>query len=120
LLIPLFARGKLTASRSVPTVVLIALRDDAARPACDELAAKLRARGISAEVAPTAARYGKQIRYADQRGIPFVWFPASGDTRHEVKDIRSGEQTPADPATWRPPAEDWHPEIVVAEQGEQS
>jgi histidyl-tRNA synthetase len=120
MLVPLFARGKLTASRSVPTAVLIALRDDSARPGCDELATKLRARGISTEVAPTAARYGKQIRYADRRGIPFVWFPASGDSGHEVKDIRSGEQTAADPANWRPPVEDWRPEIVVAEQDEQS
>ncbi len=116
MLVPLFARGKLTASRSVPSAVLVVLRDDAARRSCDELAAALRIRGISTEVAPSPAKYGKQIRYADRRGIPFVWFPASELHGHEVKDIRSGEQTPADPVSWRPPDEDWRPEIVVAEQ----
>ncbi len=29
---------------------------------------------------------------------------ADGATTHEVKDIRSGNQVPADPATWEPPA----------------
>ena len=59
------------------------------------------ARGIPTEVAPKADRFGKQIRYADRRGIPFVWF-ATG----EVKDIRSGEQVPADPDAWEPPVAD--------------
>ena len=54
------------------------------------------------EVAPTAAKFGKQIRYAERRGIPYVWFP--GRRRDTVKDIRSGEQVEADAATWEPPA----------------
>ncbi len=81
--------------------------------------------GIPAEVAPTAAKFGKQIRYADRRGVPFVWFPAvpagtTADgsaveaTTHQVKDIRSGEQVDADPATWEPPAEDRWPRVVAA------
>jgi histidyl-tRNA synthetase len=70
-------------------------------------ATRLRARGIPAEVAPRADRFGKQIRYADRRGIPFVWF-ASG----EVKDIRSGEQVAADPDSWQPPAADLRPVVV--------
>ena len=41
----------------------------------------LRARGIPCEVAPSAAKFGKQIRYADRRGIPFVWFPGGGGGR---------------------------------------
>ena len=69
---------------------------------------------IAAEVAPAAAKYGKQIRYADRRGIPFVWFPQD-DGGHEVRDIRSGEQVAADPATWEPPAADLQPELVAAE-----
>jgi len=35
------------------------------------LAALLRARGIPTEVAPRADKYGRQIRYADRRGIPY-------------------------------------------------
>jgi histidyl-tRNA synthetase len=99
-----------TASRPVPTCVLVALPDEARRPDCDRIAAALRRRGIPTEVAPTAAKYGKQIRYADRRGIPYVWFPGE---RGEVKDIRSGEQAPADPAEWTPPDADLRPLVAV-------
>ena len=49
-------------------------------------------------MAASAQKFGKQIRYAERRGIPYVWFPDS----NEVKDIRSGEQQPADPDAWTP------------------
>jgi histidyl-tRNA synthetase len=107
ILVPLVGRGELTASRPVPTCVLVALDDEAGRFAAMATATRLRARGIPAEVAPRADRFGKQIRYADRRGIPFVWF-ASG----EVKDIRSGEQVAADPDSWQPPAADLRPVVV--------
>jgi histidyl-tRNA synthetase len=102
-----------TASRSVPTAVLITLADDDSWTGAQEVAAALRARGISTEVAARADKFGKQIKYADKRGIPFVWF-TDNDGVHQVKDIRSGEQLPADPAAWMPPAEDLKPRIVVA------
>jgi histidyl-tRNA synthetase len=115
MLVPLFARKKLTASRSVPSAVLVALPDEDARPGCDAIAAQLRANGIATEVAPAAQKYGKQIRYAERRGIPYVWFPAGPDGAHEIKDIRTGEQHQADPATWLPPAEDLRPQVVRPE-----
>ncbi|MDQ1619370.1 MAG: histidyl-tRNA synthetase [Actinomycetota bacterium] len=110
-LAPLFSRGLLTASRSTPTAVLVALPADEQRAACTEVAAALRGRGIAVEVSPTAAKYGKQIRYAERRGIPFVWFP-QGTEGHQVRDIRSGDQVDADPAAWVPPAEDLRPTIT--------
>jgi histidyl-tRNA synthetase len=77
------------------------------------VAGALRSRGIPCEVAPRADRFGKQIRYAERRGIPYVWFPgasleAGGD---EVKDIRSGDQVPAEATTWTCPPEDLHPTV---------
>ncbi len=93
------------ASRSVPTAVLMTLATDDSWSSAQDTAARLRSRGISVEVAPKAEKFGKQIKYADRRGIPFVWFTAE-DGSHEVKDIRSGEQVPADPELWTPPAED--------------
>jgi histidyl-tRNA synthetase len=108
MLVPLLARGRLGASRSVPSAVLVAVPSDEARAQCDEIAQALRARGIPTEVAPSAAKYGKQIRHAERRGIPFVWFSDSG----EVKDIRSGDQVAADPNTWTPPAADLTPQIT--------
>jgi histidyl-tRNA synthetase len=101
----LFGRQALTISRPVPTCVLVALPDEESRPDCLRIAATLRRRGIATEVSPAAAKYGKQIRYAERRGIPYVWFPDAS----EVKDIRSGEQVSADPITWRPPDADLEP-----------
>ncbi len=103
----LFGADALTVSRSVPTCVLVALPDEESRPACDRIAATLRGRGIPTEVAPSAAKYGRQIRFAERRGIPYVWFPDAG----EVKDIRSGDQAPARPEDWTPPVEDVFPVI---------
>jgi len=115
MLIPLFSRKKLTASRSVPSAVLVALPDEESRAACDQIAGRLRANGIATEVAPAPQKYGKQIRFAERRGIPFVWFPAAAENPHEVKDIRTGDQQVADPQTWRPPAEDLRPHVVRPE-----
>ncbi|HET7326625.1 MAG TPA: histidine--tRNA ligase [Nocardioidaceae bacterium] len=116
LLVPLFQRGLLTASRAVPSAVLVALPAEASRPGCDAIAQQLRGRGIATEVAASPQKFGKQIRYAERRGIPFVWFPAVGDASHQLKDIRSGEQYDADPATWTPPAQDLHPQLISTEE----
>jgi histidyl-tRNA synthetase len=110
----LFGRNALGSSRSVPTCVVVALPAEELRPACDRVARALRGRGISTEVAPSAAKFGKQIRFAERRGIPYVWFPGADGEPDTIKDIRSGEQVEADAATWQPPAEDLRPMISQA------
>jgi len=40
-----------------------------------------------------------------------VWFPGDEGAADTVKDIRSGEQVEADPATWMIPAADAVPSI---------
>ncbi len=107
----LVSRGLLVATRSVPSAVLVAVMDEETRAASQAIGDRLRARGIACEVSPSAAKFGKQIQYADRRGIPFVWFPAA-DGDGEVKDIRSGDQVPADADAWVPPAEDLKPRVV--------
>jgi histidyl-tRNA synthetase len=104
----LFGASALSVSRSVPTCVLVAVTSEERRADSDRVAAALRRRGIATEVSPSAAKFGKQIRFAERRGIPYVWF---ADTA-EVKDIRTGEQVGADPAAWTPPAEDLYPQIA--------
>ncbi|MBK8462941.1 MAG: histidine--tRNA ligase [Nigerium sp.] len=106
ILVPLIAKGELTASRSVPTCVLVAVDAEETRGEAMATATRLRARGIPCEVAPKADRFGKQIRYADRRGIPYVWFSDGS-----VKDLRSGEQVPANPDAWLPPDADLRPAI---------
>jgi histidyl-tRNA synthetase len=107
----LFGAGALGISRQVPTCVLVALPTEDQRAACDRTAGLLRRRRIATEVAPAAVKYGKQIRYAERRGIPYVWFPGVDGEQDTVKDIRSGEQVPADPATWTPPEDDLRPRV---------
>ena len=110
-LVPLISRGLLTGSRAVPSAVLVALVDEGSRDRSNLVAQRLRARGVPTEVAPSPQKFGKQIRYAERRGIPFVWFPGS-DGPDQVKDIRTGEQRDADPDTWTPPADDLRPQVV--------
>ncbi len=107
----LFARG-LRASRSVPTSVLVALADEESRPAAEAMADVLRGRGISALVSPEPAKFGKQIRFADRRGIPFVLFGSAEGDKPEIKDLRSGEQTPIDLHHWAPAADDAIPGVI--------
>jgi histidyl-tRNA synthetase len=108
----LFGLGALSVSRQVPTCVVVALPSEDVRADCDRVAAALRHRGIPTEVAPSAAKYGRQIRYAERRGIPYVWFPGAPGEPDTVKDIRSGEQVEADAAAWRPPAADLLPQVT--------
>jgi len=105
----------LTADRSVPSVVMVAVNDEDSRPASDALATRLRANGIPCEVAAAAQKFGKQIRYAERRGIPYVLFPASqAGEQAQLKDIRSGDQVAIDPASWAPPAADLKPATRVS------
>lgn len=108
----LVGRGLVRASRSVPTCVLVAVTDEELRRTSEDVAGALRARGISTEVAPRADKFGKQIRHADRRGIPYVWF-VDAEGAHSVKDIRSGDQVVADPHTWNPPADDLRPTVAL-------
>ncbi len=114
-LLPLLADGVLSGSRAVPSAVLVALADEESRPGSERVADALRSRGIACEVAPSPQKYGRQIRAAERRGIPFVWFPAQregDDGSDQVKDIRSGDQVDADAATWSPPDADLRPRII--------
>lgn len=112
----LLGKGLLTASRSTPACVLVAVNDEAGRPTSTRIATALRARGIACEVAPKPAKFGKQIRYAERRGVPYVWFPGAGERGDQVKDIRSGDQVDAEAGSWQPPAEDLRPQILRAQE----
>ncbi|MEU5950046.1 histidine--tRNA ligase [Micromonospora sp. NPDC047465] len=105
----LFGAGALSVSRDVPTCVLVAVTSEEQRPVSNRVAEALRRRGVPTEVSPSAAKFGKQIRYAERRGIPYVWFPGADGAADEVKDIRSGEQVAAAAGEWTPPRADLKP-----------
>ena len=110
----LFGRGLLKPKRSTPVVVLVALPSEDSRSEAARVVKALRARGIPADTHPAPQKFGKQIRAAERRGIPYVWFfePGNPDS-HEVKDIRSGAQSAADLDTWTPAAADYEVRVEL-------
>ncbi|MFC0266117.1 histidine--tRNA ligase [Alloscardovia macacae] len=109
-----------TASRVSPAAVLVAVWDEEHRAGSNAIARTLRSRGIAADVAPTAAKLGKQIKYADKLGIPYVWIPSTTDengeqSAEEVKNIITGEQVAASADTWTPASEYAERRVVVGQ-----
>src|SRR5947208_1330776 len=88
----LFGQGLLPVGRKTPTHVLVAQVGERAR-VLDVLRA-LRDRGIPTEAYHEDAKLGKQMKYANDKGIPFVWLPFDGG--HEVRDMASGDQAPGE------------------------
>jgi histidyl-tRNA synthetase len=48
-----------------------------------------------------ARKIPDQLKYADKKEIPFVWFPFADG--HKIKDMKKQEQSAADPSTWEKP-----------------
>jgi histidyl-tRNA synthetase len=99
--------GLIRASRKTPVCVMVALVSEETRPRSLKIAQILRERGIPCEVYTRPDAYGKQIAYADGKGIPYVWFPSeTGLGSGELRDLRKRTQIPADPHHWTPARED--------------
>ena len=98
----LFKEGRLAPGPRSPSQVLVVALPGADMGAARAVGRQLRSRGIKTEVYHETAKLAKQIKYADRKNIPFVWFPETDATPHEVKTLASGEQSPADPESWMP------------------
>lgn len=107
----ILAHGWVSVSRSVPTCVLVAVDSEETRNQADMVAQQLRKRGIATEVSPNAAKYGKQIKYALNRGIPYVWFVGEG----QVKNLEDQSQFDADAATFEPDPALLRPQVVAVD-----
>jgi len=94
-------QGKLPEGSFSHAEVLVILPNEAQRSAAMETAAKLRVRGIKTEAYHAPQKIGKQISYAEKKGIRYVWFPPfDSEGGHEVKDLVTGKQNPAAPEEW--------------------
>ena len=74
---------------------LLVCLDDAALEHGFGLVSRLRARGVYADLYPTAAKMGKMMKYADQRGAPRVIIIGSEEVKtgqYSVKTMATGEQ----------------------------
>ncbi len=95
--------GLLATGPAGPTQVLIIVPSENDTTTAMQTASVLRARGVNTEVYHEPDRLKNQLRYASRKAIPYVWFPPFGTgSDHEVKDMATGEQVAAVPATWLP------------------
>ena len=72
--------------------VLVTVFDESQRQAMNELADQLRAEGVRVEVYFKAPKIGKQIEYADKKGIRYVLF-ADPEKGTVIKDLKTQAQT---------------------------
>jgi histidyl-tRNA synthetase len=76
--------------------VLVTLMDDDAGADALQLAARVRAAGVRTDVWSGTGRLGKQLKYADRRGIRFALIRGSderADGTVAVKNLATGDQT---------------------------
>lgn len=101
----LIDKGIVTPGAKSPADILVVLPEEERRAEAAATAHTLRTRGYKVEMYHRDAKVKNQVAYAEKKSIPFVWFPPFKDEQpHEVKNMASGDQSPADPATWEKPA----------------
>lgn len=80
--------------KRVPTKVLVSVYSEEQRKRCNEVAEQLRSLNVSTEVYFSDAKLGKQIEYADKKGIQYILFINAETGAMEVKDINTKQQSP--------------------------
>lgn len=81
-----------------PTEVLVVNVENSDKMKMLSVAEKLRTRGIKTEIYLEGGKLAKQLKYANDKKIPYVWF----DIDNAVKNMETGEQVIADPDAWTP------------------
>ena len=95
----LSAAGALQIGAQCPTQILVCWLPGLEFAQVTQTARALRARGFNVEAYHGDDKMKKQIRYADRKGIPYVWFP-NVQGSHEVKCMTTGEQSQVDVASF--------------------
>ena len=90
----LMTEGLLEAGRRSPTQVLVARDESLSDAEAHALAAGIRATGTNVEILPDVPRLDKQLKYANDKGIPHVWIVRDG--QHQLKDMETGAQQDID------------------------
>lgn len=93
--------GYIKSGPKCPTDVLVVLPSEEQRELASQTARILRQNGYKIELYHAPQKIGKQLAYAEKKGIRYVWFPPfDAHGSHEVKDMNNGKQTSTDPHTW--------------------
>lgn len=88
-----FTEGLVSTQKKTSTEVLVTVYDESDRPHLNTVAQELRSLGVPTEVFFKAPKLGKQIEYAEQKGIRYVAFVDSTTRQIQIKDIVSKEQS---------------------------
>jgi len=88
--------GLIKTGAKSPTEVLVVNVDGTDKSKMLVVAEKLRARGIKTEVCLEGGKLAKQLKYANDKKIPYVWF----DIDNMVKNMETGDQKEENPDTW--------------------
>ncbi len=89
----LFENNLLDTTEKTPSKVLVTVDLEENRAACNALAETLRGYGVACEVYYKSPKFGKQIEYADRKGIRYCMFISAKDGAVEVKDLKTKEQS---------------------------
>ena len=111
----LVAEQRIQIGAKSPTQILVVFPHAKLRNEGVQTARMLRERGFNVEMYPTPIKQAQQLRYASRKGIPYVWFLPSAEKGHEVKNMSTGEQESADPASWQPNTH-MHSETLLSER----
>lgn len=87
-----FSANLVATAQKATTEVLVTVYDEGDRPRLNAIAQELRSLGVRAEVFYKSPKLGKQIEYAEAKGIRYVLFEDSGTRQIQVKDIVTKEQ----------------------------
>lgn len=99
----LFSVNAIDCRTQTPTKVLITWPEEALRPACRAIAARLRNSGIPAEIYHETAPLKKQLRYADRKGIDYILFPhlySESEEQIEIKNMQTANQEQISLSSW--------------------
>jgi histidyl-tRNA synthetase len=78
--------------RRSPSQVLVTVYDESDRVGCNVIADILRAEGLNVEVYFKSPKLGKQIEYAEAKGMRYVVFHDAATSEIKVKDLVTKEQ----------------------------
>ena len=99
----LMKEGKIKVTQKTPTEILVVHSQNASYDFIKDTANLLRSRGFNVEQYHEDRKLKAQLKYADEKMIPWIWFPPNEPNGlHEVKNSVTRDQKIADPKTWRP------------------
>ncbi len=95
-------KDKLPINGISPADVLVILPNEEARTIMMETAQILRSNGYNVETFHSTSKLKRQMAYAEKKSIDYVWFPPFEDGQsHEVKNMKTGKQSTANPKNWK-------------------